>query len=276
MPDKTKRDFVASYGSGSWNTYSLEEYSGPDFITAGTIARAMRVFERQFKMNMDVVSGSQLLFWTLVLEERRDTPATRSRARLRRKILTQTFRFAISSDDNLLFCNKMISANMQRQLSRALSCNGLKIMKLRGSDPVNLLMMYKQSKRQSPNVLKLMHEEHMYSLLEKVQHHGLMNGEDLTQEITEAESSKVFQSMGSQSDTIPCLRRVDISIRNMPPQDASSLPNFRWTYIEAEVFAPSVFHLYREAGMLKIIDNAPEWLKKIRISGKTEAEARFV
>ncbi len=61
----------------------------------------------------------------------------------------------------------------------------------------------------------------MYSLLEKVQHHGLMNGEDLTQEITEAESSKVFQSMGSQSDTIPCLRRVDISIRNMPPQDVS-------------------------------------------------------
>lgn len=61
----------------------------------------------------------------------------------------------------------------------------------------------------------------MHNLLEKVQHFGLMSSEDLTQEIAEAASCKVFESMGSQSDEIPCLKRVNISIRNMPAPEVS-------------------------------------------------------
>ncbi|XP_045114179.1 uncharacterized protein LOC123506287 [Portunus trituberculatus] len=163
---------------------------------------------------------------------------------------------------------------MQRKLSRALSCNSLKIMKLRGSDPVNLLMMFKQSKKHSPDLLKLKHEEHLFSLLEKVQHCGLMKGKDITNEIAEAAKTTVFQTLGSQSEAIPRVRKIDVVLRNMHHKDVSLLPNFRWSYIEAEVCAPSVFHLYREAGMLNILD-VPEWLNVLRVSGKTEIEARF-
>ena len=67
----------------------------------------------------------------------------------------------------------------------------------------------------------LQHEEYLYSLLEKVQYCGLMNGEDLTQEMAKAANTKVLETMGSCSDAIPCVKRVDISLRNVPPKEVS-------------------------------------------------------
>lgn len=55
----------------------------------------MRVFQRQFKMEVDVIPGSQLLFWTLILEQRHESPATRSQRKLRRKVPVRTYKVCV-------------------------------------------------------------------------------------------------------------------------------------------------------------------------------------
>lgn len=56
----------------------------------------------------------------------------------------------------------------------------------------------------------------------------------------------------------------------------SGLPNFRWSHVDAEIISPSVFHLYGKLAELKMTKDVPLWLEKIRMSGKTRTEAKYV
>lgn len=52
--------------------------------------RAMRVFYRHYNVDLDIVPGPQLLFWTLTLKTRQEAPLTRSASRRRQPQQTTT------------------------------------------------------------------------------------------------------------------------------------------------------------------------------------------
>ncbi|XP_050711188.1 uncharacterized protein LOC126995571 [Eriocheir sinensis] len=273
-----RRDLHSAFTTGSWHTYGLEEYSGPPTITAGIITQAMRVFYKQYKVELEMTPGPQLLFWTLTLKNLQEPPVTRSASKQKQPIkpITHVYKFAVSNDERLLFSNRMLTQKMVKQLSRSFSCDNFKLLKLKGSDPANLLIMYQQSNNRSPGFLKLQHEEYLASLVDQVHHCGMSVSRNLAEDAAAAAESKAFQTFGSCSETIPCMRQVALSVHNVPMDKDSGLPSFRWSHVDAEINAPSVFHLYRELAELKMINDVPLWLEKIRVSGKTSTEAKYV
>nr|XP_045626411.1 uncharacterized protein LOC123775345 isoform X1 [Procambarus clarkii] len=269
---------LGHFTSGFWNTYVLEDYQPSGHLTCGTIQRNMQVFNENFKVHVSLIPAQELIYWELSLEEKKRRRSARrsggeALAEANKAPSVIKYKFAISDKEGLLFANKRIPAKILKLLQKALKCKDFKIIELSNSDPVNLLMAYKQSRKRAPGHLKLQCDLKMTAATDDVQEDALLKGGDVNINTT---SSVIHQKLGCHFKQIPCIRKVSTTVNNMPIRtEVPALKGFRLSSVNLEVHAPSVFHLFKELGEREVITDIPPWLEKIRTSGKTHCIAKY-
>ncbi|KAK8742755.1 hypothetical protein OTU49_001663 [Cherax quadricarinatus] len=278
MSVKQKVDVIlANYTSGSWNTYQLTDYEPPGPLTCDMLRRNMQVLNETFKVDVSFFPSHELIYWELSLEEKAKSIRTRSgegsSAQERKAPKAIKYKFAVCDDEGLLFANKSIPLKLRKTLQIILHCKDFNIMDLSGSDPINLLMLYKQSSKRAPNLFKVQFEETMANAEEDIQVGTFLRDDALNKNTTD---SIIQQKLGCHKEQIPLIKRVTATVKNVPIKtQAPALKHFRLSSLELEVHAPSVFHIYKELGERGVIKDIPPWLGKMRASGKTHCVAQY-
>ncbi|XP_071548719.1 uncharacterized protein [Panulirus ornatus] len=278
MNRKEKSPFH-TFTTGSWNAYMLIDYDPPGHLTCGRIYKGMNVFGNKYKVDVNVHPADQLIFWELDLEEKTTHTRTRRHSkgppkRERKPPKAMKYKFAVNDEEGLLFCNKVIPNKLKEDLNMALHCRELQLLDLSSSDPINLLMFYKQSTKQSPGHLKLQYENKLASAADEVPQGAPLRGEDTRMNTT---GSVIHQKLGCNHEEIPHIKKVTAAISNVPlKSENAALEGFRVSEVQVEAYAPSVFHLYKELGELGIINDIPPWLEKMRTNGKTYCKAKYL
>ncbi|XP_071548718.1 uncharacterized protein [Panulirus ornatus] len=217
MNRKEKSPFH-TFTTGSWNAYMLIDYDPPGHLTCGRIYKGMNVFGNKYKVDVNVHPADQLIFWELDLEEKTTHTRTRRHSkgppkRERKPPKAMKYKFAVNDEEGLLFCNKVIPNKLKEDLNMALHCRELQLLDLSSSDPINLLMFYKQSTKQSPGHLKLQYENKLASAADEVPQGAPLRGEDTRMNTT---GSVIHQKLGCNHEEIPHIKKVTAAISNVP------------------------------------------------------------
>ncbi|XP_037781656.1 uncharacterized protein LOC119578018 [Penaeus monodon] len=139
------------------DAYHLVDYDPPLPFTVGDVSEAMDVFRKVYKTSVIVKSHPELILWELHLESKiKRMKIIHSGERVAGKQAPFTkFRFAVNVEYELLFANRSIPGGIFKKLCEGLHCQDLKALSLNHSDPVNLLMLYRQANKRSPGAIKL-------------------------------------------------------------------------------------------------------------------------
>lgn len=266
---------LTSFLSGSWDAYHLVDFDPPLPFTAGDVIEAMEVFRKVYKTSVIVKSHPELVLWELHLEQRVKRMKTRHSGEgvAGRQAAFSKFRFAVNVEYELLFANRSIPGRIFKELCKGLHCRDLKALSLNYSDPVNLLMLYRQANERSPGAMKLQYQEKMFSRMDQI-----LSGFSLSN-VVEPENDpakEVHLKLGSKTDEIPRIRKITAEVEDVPLKTKiAELKGFRLKNVDIELSGSSTYHIYVYLAEMGIIKNIPRWVADTREKGKTHCKAKF-
>ncbi|XP_063603805.1 uncharacterized protein LOC134779495 [Penaeus indicus] len=266
---------LSSFLSGSWDAYHLVDYDPPLPFTAGDVIEAMDIFRKVYKTRVIVKSHPELVLWELHLESKSRRMKTRHSGEglAGRQALFTKFRFAVNVENELLFANRGIPGRIFKELCKGLHCRDLKALSLHHSDPINLLMLYRQANERSPGAMKLQYQEKMISRMEQI-----LSGFSLSNEIEpETDIAKeIHLKLGCKTDEIPRIRKITAEVEDVPLKTKiAELKGFRLKNVDIELSGASTYHVYVYLAEMGVIKNIPRWVTETREKGKTHCKAKF-
>ncbi|XP_042883935.1 uncharacterized protein LOC122260628 [Penaeus japonicus] len=266
---------LSRFLSGSWDAYHLIEYDPPLPFTTGDVIKAMDIFRKDYKTCVIVKSHPELVLWELHLESRGKRMRTRRswEGAANRPTWSTKFRFAVNVEYELLFANRSIPKKIHKELCRSLDCREFKALSLQHSDPINLLMLYRQANETSPGAIKLQYQEKLFTRMDHI-----LSGFSISNEVeAETDHAKdIHLKLGCKTDEIPCIRKITAEVEDVPLKTKiPALKGFRLKNVDLELSAASTYHLYVYLGEMGVINSIPRWVADTREKGKTHCKAKF-
>lgn len=260
-----------------WYAYKMIDFEPPGDLTLGFILKSMKAFEKDFIVNAEPHVHPNMIAWTLELEDKGRRMRTRSRDQSRTGAnASSTIRkyiCSLSIKENLFFINRCFNKKMQLAMTKALRCKDFRLLDMDSGNPTNLRLLYKQSNNEKPGELEFQYHSRAFSLLEEVK-----SGIPIynTLDIGPDKLKKTHISLGTNRSLIPHLSNVKVSVKNAPIKSENpKLQDFRFSQVEMQVSAPSVFHLYLDFAEKGIIKDLPPWLLAMRSRGSTQVKSLY-